>query len=92
MNVNEETKKRRGPKKYWITKNGKLYARLQYINEQGEYRDKYKPITDKRDARAASFRPRRARRVYRLSVYICLDTRPCSLMYCRRGVELAVFS
>ena len=54
MNVNEETKKRRGPKKYWITKNGKLYARLQYINEQGEYRDKYKSITDKRDARGAN--------------------------------------
>jgi integrase len=53
MSVNEPNKKSRGPKKYWITKNGKLYARFQYITEQGEYRDKYKSITDKRDARGA---------------------------------------
>lgn len=34
-------------------KNGTLYARFQYINEQGDYRDKYKPIANKKEARNA---------------------------------------
>jgi integrase len=43
--------KKRSPKRYWIEKNGTLYARLQYFGEDGKYKDKYKPITDKRNAR-----------------------------------------
>jgi integrase len=43
-------KKFRASRKYWIEKKGQLYARLQYTNEQGEYREKYRRIEGKRDA------------------------------------------
>ena len=41
---------RSGPR-YWIEIKGKLYARLQYKAENGKYKVKYQPISDKRTAR-----------------------------------------
>jgi integrase len=35
-----------------VERKGKLYARLQYRSETGEYKTKYRPITDKRVARS----------------------------------------
>ena len=52
MNSTEETKKKRSAPRYWIEKNGRLYARLQYTDETGVKREKYKSITDKRTARS----------------------------------------
>ena len=45
--------RKRATKKYWIEIKGKLYARLQYKAQNGKYKVKYKPITDKRTARSA---------------------------------------
>ncbi|MGI8410095.1 MAG: hypothetical protein ACR2M8_09490, partial [Pyrinomonadaceae bacterium] len=45
-----EIKKRAG-KRYWVEINGKIYARLQYKSDNGKYRVRYEPITDKRSAR-----------------------------------------
>jgi integrase len=53
MSVEREQKKKRSAPRYWIEKNGKVYARLQYTDEAGAKREKYKPITDKRTARSA---------------------------------------
>ena len=36
---------------YWVERNGKLYARLQYKTDSGTYKVKYRPIDDKRTAR-----------------------------------------
>ncbi len=46
----KEEKRRRAGKRYWVVKRGKLYARLQYLDDAGDKRDKYKLITDKRTA------------------------------------------
>lgn len=43
--------RKRAPKRYWREVKGNLYARLQYQNETGKWREKLKPITDKRAAR-----------------------------------------
>lgn len=53
---NEETAlqtetRKRAPKRYWREIKGNLYARLQSQDENGKWRDKLKPITDKRTAR-----------------------------------------
>jgi integrase len=45
------TRKKRSAPRYWIEIKGKLYARLQYKAEDGKYKVKYKPITDKRNAK-----------------------------------------
>ncbi len=50
MNITEEQKKKRLAPRYWIEKNGKIYARLQYTDDTGARRDKHKPITDKSTA------------------------------------------
>jgi len=42
----------RSAPKYWIQIKGRLYARLQYKDERGKYRVKYKSISDKRLARS----------------------------------------
>ena len=47
-----EGRKRKSPPKYWVEKNGSLYARLQYKDDAGRMRDKYKRIADKRKARS----------------------------------------
>lgn len=47
-----EKKRKRSAPKYWIQIKGRLYARLQYKNEKGEYQVKYRPISDKRVARS----------------------------------------
>ncbi|NNE97877.1 MAG: hypothetical protein HKN25_02525, partial [Pyrinomonadaceae bacterium] len=38
-------------RKYWKEIKGNLYARLQYKDETGKWREKLKPISDKRTAR-----------------------------------------
>lgn len=45
-------KPKRSAPKYWVEISGKLYARLQYKTGNGQYRVKYKPISDKRTARS----------------------------------------
>jgi integrase len=45
-------KRKRSATKYWVEIKGRLYARLQYKNEAGIYKVKYRSITDKRTARA----------------------------------------
>jgi integrase len=44
-----ETKKR-ATKRYWKVIKGNLYARLQYQDENGKWKEKLKPISDKRKA------------------------------------------
>jgi integrase len=44
--------KKRSPTRYWREMRGRLYARLQYRDEGGRSREKLKPISDKRSARA----------------------------------------
>jgi integrase len=44
--------KKRSPTRYWREMKGRLYARLQYRGEGGRWREKLKPIPDKRSARA----------------------------------------
>jgi integrase len=46
-------KRDRSAPRYWVEIKGKLYARLQYRADNGKYQVKYKPIADKRKARAA---------------------------------------
>jgi len=46
-------RKKRSPTKYWKEINGNLYARLQYEDESGRTRTKYRKITDKRKAAQA---------------------------------------
>lgn len=43
---------KRAPKRYWREIKGHLYARLQYQDESGKWREKLKPIQDKRTARS----------------------------------------
>jgi len=50
----EETKgRKRTGTRYWRIIKGNLYARLQYQEETGKWREKLKPISDKRTARSA---------------------------------------
>ena len=44
--------KKKAPKRYWREVKGHLYARLQYQDESGKWREKLKPIQDKRTARS----------------------------------------
>jgi integrase len=55
----EKPKTKRSAPRYWIEKNGKVYARLQYTDDTGAKREKYKPITDKRTARSEVEKMRR---------------------------------
>lgn len=45
-------KKKRAQKRYWREIKGHLYARLQYQDENGKWREKLKPIQDKRTAKS----------------------------------------
>ncbi len=47
-----KVKRKRSPKRYWREIKGNLYARLQYKDEKGKWREKLKPISDKRTARS----------------------------------------
>jgi integrase len=47
---NEVETKKRVQKRYWREVKGHLYARLQYQDETGKWREKLKPISDKRTA------------------------------------------
>lgn len=49
----KEAKTKRSSPKYWVEIKGKLYARLQYKADDGKYKVKYKPISNKRTARSA---------------------------------------
>jgi dipeptidase len=44
--------KKKSPTRYWREMRGSLYARLQYRDEAGRRREKLRPISDKRSARA----------------------------------------
>lgn len=44
--------RKRAPKRYWREVKGNFYARLQYQDETGKWREKLRPITDKRAARS----------------------------------------
>jgi hypothetical protein len=46
--VGLESGKKRVQKRYWREIKGHLYARLQYADETGKWKEKLKPITDKR--------------------------------------------
>ncbi len=46
------TKTKRSPNRYWREVKGNLYARLQYKDETGKWKEKLKPISDKRTARS----------------------------------------
>ncbi len=59
MSIVEAEKKRKSAPRYWIEKNGKIYARLQYTDDTGARREKYHPITDKRTARSEVEKMRR---------------------------------
>lgn len=59
-----ETKQRRSAPRYWVEIKGKLYARLQYKADDGKYKVKYKPITDKRTARSVVEEMRRELEVH----------------------------
>ncbi len=48
---NIELKKKRSAPRYWVEIKGRLYARLQYKDQNGKYKVKYQPISDKRTAR-----------------------------------------
>jgi integrase len=50
--IQEKAKRKRSGNKYWRTVKGHLYARFQYNDESGKIREKLKPLTDKRNARA----------------------------------------
>ena len=47
----QRTPKKRSAPRYWVEIKGRLYARLQYKTDNGRYKVKYKPITDKRTAK-----------------------------------------
>jgi integrase len=53
LSETNEVKKKRAAPRYWTEIKGKLYARLQYKGDDGKYKVKYKPITDKRTAKRA---------------------------------------
>lgn len=50
--VKDEKTKKRATKRYWREIKGNLYARLQYQDETGKWREKLKPIQDKRTAQS----------------------------------------
>ena len=49
----EQPKRKKAAPRYWVERKGRLYARLQYRSESGEYKTKYRAIADKRVARTA---------------------------------------
>lgn len=57
-------KRKRGANKYWRTVKGKLYARLQYKDDLGTYREKLRPLEDKRKARSVVDEMRRELEVH----------------------------
>jgi integrase len=56
--------KKRVQKRYWREINGYLYARLQYQDESGRWKEKLKPISDKRTAIRAVEEMRRELELY----------------------------
>ena len=45
------SQKKRSAPRYWVEKESRLYARLQYKTDNGKYKVKYKSISDKRTAK-----------------------------------------
>lgn len=52
-------KPKRSRPRYWVEKSGNLYARLQYTDEIGKKREKYRRISEKREARSTVEKMRR---------------------------------
>lgn len=52
--MGQNSRNRRSNPRYWVIKQGSLYARLQYTDEYGKKREKYKKIERKIDARGAA--------------------------------------
>ncbi len=50
-NSGSEPSRKRSAARYWVEVKGKLYARLQYKADDGRYKVKYRPISDKRTAK-----------------------------------------
>ncbi len=48
--INLPKTKKRAQKRYWREIKGHLYARLQYQDDTGKWKEKLKPISDKRTA------------------------------------------
>jgi integrase len=53
MDTSQPIRKRKSRTRYWVVKNGNLYARFQYTDSHGKTKEKYKAISDKRNARGA---------------------------------------
>src|SRR5436190_5179879 len=51
--IEEPKGRKRADTRYWRSIKGNLYARLQYQDEAGKWREKLRPISDKRTARSA---------------------------------------
>ena len=51
--IEKAEKPKRNSSRYWIEKNGTVYARVQYRDESGAKKEKYSPLGDKRNARSA---------------------------------------
>lgn len=51
--IEEPKGRKRAGTRYWRTVKGNLYARLQYQDETGKWKEKLRPISDKRTARSA---------------------------------------
>jgi integrase len=58
MEAIKQAAKRRSSPRYWVEKNGSLYARYQYKDDTGKVREKYQRIPDKRTARTVVERMR----------------------------------
>jgi integrase len=50
LKIETTVKRKRSAPRYWVVIKGKLYARLQYRDDNDKSRVKYKPIADKRTA------------------------------------------
>lgn len=92
MSVKNEKKRRSAPK-YWVEIKGKLYARLQYKAENGKYKVKYKPITDKRTARTVVNNLRRELETHGEDLFETdkLTSAEFALKYKEAKLTLAVF-
>lgn len=50
--IKKAEKRKHNSPRYWIEKNGTVYARFQYRDEGGAKKEKYTPLSDKRNARS----------------------------------------
>lgn len=90
----KEAKTKRASPRYWVEIKGKLYARLQYKAEDGKYKVKYKPISDKRTARSAVEEMRRELETHGEETFQSdkMTFAECAAEYKRTRLAPAVFS